>query len=321
MSYSIVFMGTPQFAVPSLKALVNAGHDVRAVVCQPDRPRGRSGKPAPCEVKTAALELGLEVLQYESVRKQCALDALRALAPDLFVTAAFGQILSTKVLGIPRLGTINVHASLLPRYRGPAPINRCIIAGDSEAGVTTMYTERGVDTGDMLLQRSIEILPCETAGELTLRLADLGADALVATLDQLAAGTLVPRKQDEALATYQSMLQKEDGLINWNTDARSVVNLIHGVNPWPGAFTTSEIGTIKLWRAKLADQECASAQSRPGTVIAADKAHGLVIQCGTGAISVDEIQMPGAKRLSARDFLNGKSIAVGTLLGQEAQNG
>lgn len=316
MSLRIVFMGTPDFAVPSLKALVAAGHDVVGVVCQPDRPRGRSGKPAPCEVKVEALKLGLNVLQFERVRRQEGLDALRALAPELFVTAAFGQILSNKLLAIPPRGTVNVHASLLPAYRGSAPINRCIMAGERVTGVTTMFTDRGIDTGDMLLRRETAILPGETAGELTARLAELGAEVLIETLAALEAGTLVRTPQDEALASYQPMLTKEDGLLDWSRDARELECQVLGVNPWPGAYTPFGGGTLKVWRATAVECPPGAEAVACGHVIAADRRAGLLVKCGQGALRLDELQLPGAKRLSARDYLNGKPMPVGTALGE-----
>lgn len=321
MSMRIVFMGTPEFAVPSLRALVSAGYDVVGVVCQPDRPRGRSSKPAPCEVKAAALELGLNVLQFERIRKQEGLDALRALKPDLFVTAAYGQILSNKVLAIPPMGTINVHASLLPHYRGSAPINRCIMAGEHVTGVTTMYTDRGVDTGDMLLRREVEILKGETAGELTLRLADVGAQVLIDTISALAKGTLKRIPQNEEDATYQPMLSKEEGLIDWTKSARDIANLILGVNPWPGAYTPYGGGVLKLWRAQPMDCPEGAQDAPCGSVILSDKRMGLAVKCGEGALSITELQLPGAKRLGVRDYLNGKPMPVGTLLGAEEQHG
>lgn len=320
MSLRIVFMGTPDFAVPSLRALVAAGYDVAGVVCQPDRPRGRSGRPAPCEVKQAALELGLNVLQFERIRRQEGLDALRALKPDLFVTAAYGQILSNKVLAIPPLGTVNVHASLLPAYRGSAPVNRCIMAGERVTGVTTMFTDRGVDTGDMLLKRALDIAPGETAGELTARLAALGAELLIGTLEALRAGTLTRTPQDEALASYQPMLVKEDGLIDWTRAAHEIECQVRGVNPWPGACTPFGGGVLKIWRAEAIDCPSEGERMACGQVILADRRAGLVVRCGQGALRLDELQLPGAKRMGARDYLNGKPMPVGTTLG-EARNG
>lgn len=320
MSLRIVFMGTPEFAVPSLKALVKAGYDVVGVVCQPDRPRGRSGKLAPCEVKAAALELGLNVLQFERIRRQEGLDALRALKPDLFVTAAYGQILSNKVLAIPPMGTVNVHASLLPHYRGSAPINRCIMAGESVTGVTTMFTDRGVDTGDMLLKREVEIMPSETAGELTLRLADVGAELLIETLDRQSAGTLERIPQNEEEATYQPMLAKEDGLIDWTKSAREISCLVRGVNPWPGAYTPFGTGVLKLWRAEPVACPAGFENAVCGEVVTSDKRAGLIVKCGAGALSLIELQLPGAKRLGVRDYLNGKPMPVGTVLGAEGEN-
>lgn len=321
MSLRIVFMGTPDFALPSLKALVKAGHEVVGVVCQPDRPRGRSGKLAMCEAKECALEMNLPVFQFERIRSQQSLDALRALKPELFVTAAYGQILSNKVLAIPEKGTVNVHASLLPKYRGSAPINRCIMAGERVTGVTTMFTERGLDTGDMLLSREMDILPGETAGELTARLAELGAQVLIETLERLEAGTLERVPQDESKASYQPMLVKEDGLIDWSRAAKEIEHQVLGVNPWPGAYTPFGNGVLKVWRAHAVNCPCEGADMACGQVICADRRAGLLVKCGEGALSLDELQLPGAKRLNARDYLNGKPMPTGTQLGAEVTNG
>lgn len=321
MSLRTVFMGTPDFAVPSLKALAGGGYDVVGVVCQPDRPRGRSGRLSPCEVKAAALELGLNVLQFERIRRQEGLDALRALQPDLFVTAAYGQILSSKILAIPPRGTINVHASLLPKYRGSAPINRCIMAGEKTSGVTTMFTDIGVDTGDMLLRREVKLRRGETAGELTLRLAEVGAALLMDTLKALEAGELKRIPQDETQATYQPMLEKADGRIDWKRSAPEIEAQILGVNPWPGAYTYFAGGVLKIWRAEAVEAPAGAENMACGQVIAADRHAGLTVKCGGGALSLTELQLPSAKRLSARDYLNGKPMPVGTILGAEVADG
>lgn len=309
----IVFMGTPAFAVPSLAALLDAGYDVVAAVTQPDRPSGRGKRLTACPVKELAVSRGVPVLQFERIRKQEGLDALRALSPDLFVTAAFGQILSQKVLDIPTMGTVNVHASLLPKYRGPAPINWCIIEGETVTGITTMMTDAGIDTGDILLQRETPIGPEETAGTLTLRLADIGAALLLETLACLAQGNCPRTPQDHEAATRQPMLDKESGRIDWTRDAEAISSLVRGVDPWPGAWTALPGGGIlKIWRAKPAE-----GHGKPGEVLFADGKRGMAVACGTGALTVLELQAPGAKRMAAADYLRGHPLDSGLVLGME----
>ncbi len=312
----VVFMGTPDFAVPSLRALAGMEEvEIVGVFTQPDRPVGRGHKLEMPPVKREALENGLNVLQFERVRRQEGLDAMRALKPDLVVTAAFGQILSKKLLDVPRMGTINVHASLLPRHRGAAPINWCLIQGERVTGVTTMLTDAGLDTGDMLLKREVEIGEGETAGELTGRLAQVGAELLVETVRRYAAGEIAPEKQDENEMTYEPLLTKELGKIDWKQDARVIANLVRGVNPWPGAYTAVEGGTLKIWLARPAD---AQTDRAPGTVIRASAKEGLFVACGGGtALEILEMQVPNAKRMNAKTYLSGRKIEIGTRFGEE----
>lgn len=308
----IVFMGTPEFAVPSLEALVAAGYDVVCAITQPDRPSGRGKKLTACPVKVSALSHGVPVLQFERIRKQEGLDALRALTPDLFVTAAFGQILSQKVLDIPKLGTVNVHASLLPAYRGPAPINWCIIQGETISGVTTMMTNAGIDTGDMLLRREVPIGEKETAGELTERLAQVGAELLIETLREMEAGSLKRVPQDESKATRQPMLDKATGRIDWTLPAPAIANLVRGVNPWPGAWTTlPDGGTLKVWEA-----EAGSGSGKPGEILWAEGKRGMAVACGEGVLNVLTLQAPNAKRMAAADYLRGHPMDAGLTLGE-----
>lgn len=300
----VVFMGTPAFAAPSLAALLDAGYEVVAAVTQPDRPAGRGRKLQACPVKQLAIARGVPVLQFERIRRQEGLDALRALSPDLFVTAAFGQILSQQVLDIPARGTVNVHASLLPRYRGPAPINWCIIQGETETGVTTMMTDAGIDTGDMLLASRTPIGPEETAGELTERLSEMGAALLIQTLRCMEAGSCPRIPQEEALATRQPMLDKAHGRIDWTRPAEEIANLVRGVNPWPGAWTTLADGqALKVWTARAAEESGA-----PGAILHADAKRGLRVACGTGALDLLTIQAPGAKRMDAAAYLLGHAL-------------
>jgi len=301
-----VFMGTPAFAVPSLRGLLDAGIDVVAACTQPDRPSGRGNRLMPCPVKALALERGVPVLQFERVGRQEGVEALSALGPDLFVTAAFGQILPQRLLDIPRLGTVNVHASLLPKYRGPAPINWCIVEGETVTGVTTMMTDAGVDTGDILLRRETEIGPEETAGELTERLSVLGAELLLETLGRIRAGDCPRTPQDHGQATRHPLLSKELGRIDWTQPAGSIANLVRGTSPWPGAYAGMADGrTLKIWKARPVDGEGA-----PGSLLQADAKRGLVIACGEGALAVAELQAPGARRMAAADYLRGHGLAL-----------
>ncbi len=310
----IVFMGTPDFAVPSLNALLDAGYDVVGVITQPDRPVGRGHKLAMTPVKQAAMARNVPVYQFERLRKQEGLDCLRALKPDLCVTAAFGQILSKKLLEVPRLGTINVHASLLPKYRGSAPINWCIANGETATGVTTMLTDVGVDTGDILLSQRTPIDPEETAGELTGRLAQIGAELLICTLKPYIAGELTPVKQDEAQMSHVAMLTKEDGRLDWSRSAGELHDRVRGFNPWPGAWTTLPDGALKVWKAKVSD---AAVSGRPGEIAVASAREGLIVCCGEGALEILEMQAPNAKRMAAKAYLAGKKLPVGAILGEE----
>ena len=299
----IVFMGTPDFAVPSLQALHEAGYQVVGVFTQPDRPKGRGNKLQASPVKQEAQQLGIPVYQPEKIRRD-GVEDLKSLQPDLCVTAAFGQILSQELLDIPRLGTVNVHASLLPRHRGSAPIAWAILQGDTEAGVTTMLTDKGIDTGDMLLKRSLTIGDEETCGELTQRLSKLGAGLLIDTLKALEAGTLTPTPQDHDQMTYDPMLTKEMGMIDWSKPAKTIVRQIHGLNPWPAC--TSELGgvTLKLLRARPAE-----GSGEPGTILTADPKGGLIVAAGEGAVEVLQLQAPGGKPMSAKDYLRGHPIS------------
>ena len=307
----IVFMGTPEFAVPSLKALLDAGYGVVGVFTQPDRPVGRGHKLAACPVKKLAVERGVPVYQFERLRNEEGLACLRALAPDIVVTAAFGQILSQALLDVPQMGTVNVHASLLPAYRGAAPINWCILNGETKTGVTTMLTDAGVDTGAMLLRRETDIGETETAAELSARLSQLGAELLIETLKGYIAGEIAPVKQDERLASRQPMLKKEMGLIDWTRSAKEIACQARGLDPWPSAYTDYAGGTLKIYRARPAVGE-----GEPGTVLRSSAKEGLFVACGEGALEVLEMQAPGGKRMSARAYLAGKKIEPGTRFGE-----
>ena len=307
----VVFMGTPEFAVPSLKALLDAGYGVVGVFTQPDRPVGRGHKLAACPVKKLAVERGVPVYQFERLRNEEGLACLRSLAPDIVVTAAFGQILSQALLDVPKMGTVNVHASLLPAYRGAAPINWCILNGETRTGVTTMLTDAGVDTGAMLLRRETDIGEVETAAELSVRLSQLGAELLIETLKGYIAGEIAPTPQDERLASRQPMLKKEMGLIDWTRSAKEIACQARGLDPWPSAYTDYLGGTLKIYRARPAMGE-----GEPGTVLRSSAKEGLFVACGEGALEVLEMQAPGGKRMSARAYLAGKKIEPGTRFGE-----
>lgn len=307
----IVFMGTPEFAVPSLRALIRNGFNVVGVFTQPDRPRGRGNKLTPSPVKTAAQEAGIPVFQPEKIRRD-GVESLRNLSPDLCVTAAFGQILSQEILDIPPMGNINVHASLLPRHRGAAPIAYAIMSGDREAGVTTMMMDAGIDTGDILLQQKTAIGTRETCGELTQRLSETGAELLLRTLRKMEAGTLKRLKQNEDEMTYDPMLQKNMGIADFSKDADTVRCLINGLNPWPCVSVPVGDERIKLLRAEQTGRT-----GETGTVIEADPKNGLIIACGKEAVRILEIQAPGGKRMKPEDYLRGHSIPVGTDLKED----
>lgn len=304
----IVFMGTPEFAVPSLRTLLEfPGAEVAGVFTQPDRPKGRGNKLTPSPVKQAALEAGIPVFQPERIRKT-GVEALRELKPDLCVTAAFGQILSREILEIPALGNINVHASLLPRHRGAAPIAYAIMAGDKKTGVTTMMMDEGIDTGDILMQQETEIGESETCAELTERLGQIGAETLRATLQALTEGTLkqIPQKNEEM--TYDPMLTKEMGTTDFTGSADSVRGLINGLNPWPCVSIPWGGERLKLLRAAGAE-----GTGTPGEILLADPKGGLVVACGEGAVRILEVQAPGGKRMRAEDYLRGHPADVRNL--------
>lgn len=306
-------MGTPDFAVPSLRALIDEGYEVVGVFCQPDRPKGRGHKLAACPVKELAQSAGIPVFQPERIKREEGVAMLKGCAPDLCVTAAFGQLLSQEILDIPPLGTINVHSSLLPRHRGSAPINWSIIKGDQVTGVTTMFTDKGMDTGDILLTRETPIGQTENAGELTDRLAVMGAQLLIETIRALEAGTLLRIPQDHEAATYEPKMDKELGRIDWSKPAQELDWLVRGTTPWPGAFTTLGEQTIKVFELTILD---GAASGAPGEIIAADAKRGLVVSCGDHDVLLAQIQMPGAKRMNAKDYLRGHTMETGVCLGK-----
>jgi methionyl-tRNA formyltransferase len=295
----LVYLGTPAFAVPTLERAVEAGHEVLAVFTQPDRPKGRGQKDAMPPVKEAALLLGLPVSQPERIRKPEVVEQLRALAPDAMVVVGYGQIIPQAILDIPPQGIINVHASLLPKYRGAAPIQWAIARGETRTGVTTMKIDAGLDTGDMLLKWETEIGPEETAVQLGARLAVAGADLLVKTLAEL--GDIVPEKQDEAQASYAPILKKEDGRIDWSLSADEIVNRVRGFEPWPGCYGSLRGQRFHVWKAKQA-----GGSFHEGHLQMLGKK--LYAGCKGGAIELLEVQLEGKKRMTAAAFLNGFTL-------------
>lgn len=306
----IVFMGTPDFAVPSLQALIDAGHDVCAVYTQPDKPQGRKHILTAPPVKTLALEHDIPVFQPNTLKNEDEQARLRELAPEVIIVVAYGKLLPKAVLDIPPHGCINVHGSLLPRWRGAAPIQWAVIAGDEMAGVTTMQMAEGLDTGDMLLTYETKVGEKETAGELFDRLAQSGAELLTQTLVKL--DEITPRPQDDAQSCYAHMLDKQMAVIDWSKSAHEIDCLIRGLNPWPIALTTLSGERLKVFAA-----EKAAGNGEPGTVLEADPKKGLTVACGEGALKLIEIQLVGGKRMKATDFLRGHVIEVGTKLGDE----
>ena len=305
----IVFCGTGEIGAPALKALLaSKKHTVVGVITQPDKPAGRDLKPRMSAIKQIALAQNLSVQQPEKLRDAAALEDLRALAPDLMVVAAYGQILPKSVLEIPRLGCLNLHASLLPRHRGASPIHAAILAGDRETGITVMYMDEGLDTGDILLAKPLTIGPDETTGQLHDRLADLAAPCLLEALDLLEQGNAPRVPQDNALATYAAKLKKTDGLLDWCQPAEALATRVRAMSPWPGAYTRLAGQTLKIHSAKSDP-----ASGPPGEILASDP--GVIrVGCGFGSLLLESLQLEGRKRLPAAEFLRGHPIAPGTRL-------
>ncbi|MBM4121559.1 MAG: methionyl-tRNA formyltransferase [Nitrospira sp.] len=316
----LVFMGTPEFAVPSLEALLRADDSdnwtVVGVVTQPDRPKGRGQELAVSPVKQVCLRESLPLLQPVKMKDPTFLDALRAWRPDLIAVAAFGRILTPTILAIPPKGCINVHASLLPKYRGAGPIQWAIIHGERETGITTMLMDEGMDTGAILLQETVAILPDDTAGSLSVRLAGAGGRLLVETLRRLRAGTLVPRPQDHSQATLAPLLKKEDGLIDWTLEAVAIANRVRGMSPWPGAYTYAKGDRWLIWRASALDQPAGAAP--PGTIVEVKK-EGLLVATGRGLLSIAEFQPANSRRMNVAQYLAGHPLTPGLVLGAGPQ--
>jgi len=308
----IIFMGTPDFALPSLEALIAHDHHVQAVVTQPDRPQGRSGKPIPSPVKRLAKRFGIEVLQPERASDESFCRVIGAISPDLLVVIAFGQVLTEQLLCIPSWGGLNVHASLLPKYRGAAPIQRAIMNGERETGLTAMRMEQGLDTGPILLQEKTLIGAHETAGELHDRLADMAATFLLKTLQRLSEDGIYEAPQDNNLATYAAKIDRNTGHILWDRPSDHISALIRGLDPWPGAYTTVNGKTLKLFSSRVVS--AGDADTVPGRV-RGHSGDGLLVETGDGVILLGALQLAGRKRLGALDFLRGFPLQSGTLLG------
>lgn len=304
-------MGTPEFAVPSLEALLRSDDQVVGVVSQPDRPKGRGHQLVAPPVKLVAERAGIPVLQPLKIRTPEFLQALSAWQPDLIAVAAYGRILHTPILRLPPMGCVNVHGSLLPKYRGAAPVQWAVIKGETETGITTMLMDEGMDTGPMLLQEKLQISPDDTAGTLASRLAELGGRLLIDTITQLKAGTLMPKKQDDGQATMAPILKKEDGLIDWRMNATALANRVRGLSPWPGAYTFFGEERWNIWRAVA---KLDTTTDNPGTIVAVNK-QAIVVATGDGLLDIREIQTANSKRMPVGQFLAGHNVTAGEHLG------
>lgn len=307
----VIFMGTPDFAVGTLNAIADAGHEVVLAVTQPDKPKGRGNNMQCPPVKEAALARGIEVYQPERVRRPECVEYLRQYEPDMIVVVAFGQILTREILEMPRYGCINVHASLLPKYRGAAPIQWAVINGEEVSGVTIMRMDEGIDTGDMIARVEVPLAADETGGSLFDRLAEAGAALCVETIAAVEAGTAVYTPQDEAMATHVGMIGKKLGKIRWGMSADQIERLIRGLNPWPSAYTSLDGRILKIWGAKVLP---GGDGSRAGCV-AEVNSRELIVQTGEGRLSLTEVQLEGKKRMSIDAFLRGYEVQTGTYLG------
>jgi methionyl-tRNA formyltransferase len=303
----IVYMGTPEFAVPSLITLYHDKQvEIEAVVTQPDRKSGRGQQIHYSDVKKKALDLDLKIMQSENVNQNSFLDKLKGLEPDFIVVVAFGQKLSPELLKIPEYGCINLHASLLPEYRGSSPIHKAIIEGKKTTGNTTMYMDEGWDDGDIIYQQQVEIKEDETVGELHDKLAEKGAELLLKTLKDVEKGKAPRIPQDDSKATFAYKIDKSLGEINWNQSAEAIHNLIRGVNPWPGAFTEVNGDRIKIWKSSITKDQ--DTDYKPGTIIKANHNDGILVQTADGVLAIEKLQLPGGKKLNADDFLNGHQL-------------
>ena len=305
----IIFMGTPDFAAASLEALIASRHEIQAVVTQPDKPKGRKGELTPSPVKVVAEGKGIKVYQPLKVRDEEFVKTLRAYNPDVIVVVAFGQIIPLSILKMPKFGCVNIHGSLLPKYRGAAPIQWAVLDGEKGTGITTILMDEGIDTGDILLKKTIKIDTDETSGSLFDKLMALGAETILETLDELEKGNLTPTKQGESPTAYAKMLTKAMGLIDFTKPAKELDCFVRGMDPWPSAYTLLSGKTLKLWKVRAVE-----GSGKAGSVIDIGK-ESFTIACGEGAIEVLEVQLEGKKRMSAGDFLKGSTLNIGQELG------
>ena len=310
---NVVFMGTPDFSVGTLEEIIKAGHTVSAVVTQPDKPKGRGGAVAMSPVKEVALKNGLTVLQPVKASNPEFVEELRGYNPDVIVVVAFGQLLPKAIIYMPKYGCINVHASLLPKYRGASPIQWAVIDDCEYSGVTTMQMNEGLDTGDILLVEKVKLDKKETAGSLFDKLSEVGAKLLVDTLKQKEAGTIKPVVQNDSEATYVKMINKSFGEIDFNLSAKRIECLIRGLNPWPSAYTHLNGKMLKIWDADVCEDEENSTDNAVGTVTKVNK-NSFVVKCGDGSLIINEVQLEGKKRMDAGSFLRGNGLEVGTVL-------
>ncbi|MGN0353395.1 MAG: methionyl-tRNA formyltransferase [Roseburia sp.] len=306
----VIFMGTPDFAVGTLEEIIKAGHEVVLVVSQPDKQKGRGKTVQPTPVKECALAHGIEVYQPKRVRENECVEYLRSYQPDIIVVVAFGQIVSREILDMPKYGCINVHASLLPKYRGAAPIQWAVLNGDKVSGVTIMHMDEGIDTGDMILQKEIVLDKEETGGSLFDRLAVVGAELCVEAMAALENGTAKDIPQDSEKATHVGKISKEMGSIDWTKSAEEIERLIRGLNPWPSAYTRIGDKTLKIWKAEIVSDE---QKAEPGCIVAVTK-DAMEIQTGTGILALKEVQLEGKKRMTTDAFLRGYQVEEGTYL-------
>jgi methionyl-tRNA formyltransferase len=305
-----VFMGTPDFAVPGLEALYGSGHEVGYVVTQPDKARDRGKKVQFTPVKEKAIQLGIQVLQPEKIKGNDEfLNVLKEYDPDLIVVAAYGKLLPPEIIHLPRLGCINIHASLLPRWRGAAPMQRAIMAGDENTGITLMYMEEGLDTGDMIAKKSTPILK-KTAAELHDEMAELGGELLSEQLPNLESGNIIREKQDDSLATYAEMIFKKDGEINFSKTPAEIERLIRGMDSWPGAYSCYKGQLMKIWKAEISNKVCGEPY---GTIVEVSD-NGIEVSAGGSILIITVIQMPGKKRVTVADYLKGNKIEIGEIL-------
>ena len=309
----IVYMGTPDFAVEPLEAIIKAGYEVAAVVTQPDKQKGRGKEVKMTPVKVCALRHGIPVFQPVKIKEPEAVAELEKYQADLFVVAAFGQLLSEEILNMPEYGCINIHASLLPAYRGAAPIQWAVLNGEKESGVTIMQMDKGLDTGDMLLKRSVELSPKETGDSLHDKLMHLGAELIVEALPKLEKGELVPEKQKDELSSYAKKLTKAMGQIDWSKDAVSLERWIRGLNSWPSAYTFFDGKTLKIWEAQVTEENGAQ-KAEPGQVVSVSR-ESFTVACGQGELQILSLQLEGKKRVSTREFLLGYQVEPGMILG------